>query len=280
MNGGFLVSTNQGAGFVSYEAPFQMGSNENGRNAGERLAVNPFKSNELYFGTRLNGLWKSENYAQTWTQVTSFPITSSSDGIGIVFVIFDPNNSGTIYAGANQPGSIYKSTDDGATWKALPGQPTTFTGGETGATGPSPLRAMLAANGILYITYGDGPGPNNLNAGDVWKFDTKKNVWTSITPPLEQPYEGTPRGGFCGLSVDPHNPNLIAVATLDRWYPVDSVYVSENGGSSWVESGPVIVDSQHLWQLGFPELRHILFSVADVRCKQCQIRLVAGGAAD
>jgi hypothetical protein len=36
-----------------------MGSNENGRNAGEHLAVNPAKPNDLYFGARLNGLWKT-----------------------------------------------------------------------------------------------------------------------------------------------------------------------------------------------------------------------------
>jgi oligoxyloglucan reducing-end-specific cellobiohydrolase len=135
MNGGFLVSNNRGRTFASYQAPFQMGSNENGRNAGERLAVNPFEPNELYFSTRLNGLWKSEDGAKNWTQVTSFPITSSADGIGIVFVVFDPNNGGTIYAGANQPGSIYKSTDDGATWTALPGQPMSYTRGQTGAQG-------------------------------------------------------------------------------------------------------------------------------------------------
>ncbi|HEX4807309.1 MAG TPA: hypothetical protein VH325_00135 [Bryobacteraceae bacterium] len=237
-NGGFLVSRDRGDHFTSYPAPFQMGSNENGRNNGERLAVNPFNTNELYFGTRLNGLWKSENQAQTWTQVTSFPITSSSDRIGVVFVIFDPHNSGVIYAGANQPNSIYKSADGGTTWTALPGQPTAFTRGATGSNGPSPMRAALTSNGILYVTYGDGPGPNGLNAGDVWKYDTAKNVWTNITPPLD-PYQTSPRGGFCGLSVFPGNPNVLAVATLDRWYPVDSVYVSQDGGGTWVSLGPL-----------------------------------------
>ncbi|MGC2660784.1 MAG: hypothetical protein WA324_22740 [Bryobacteraceae bacterium] len=237
-NGGFLVSHDYGNHFYSYPAPFQMGSNENGRNNGERLAVNPYRSSELYFGTRLNGLWKSENGAQTWTQVGSFPISSSLDRIGIVFVIFDPSNSGVIYAGANQPNSIYKSTDDGATWNLVPGQPTAFTRNATGANGPSPMRAVLGSNGVLYVTYGDGPGPNGLSAGDVWKYDTVHNSWTSITPPLD-PYQSNPSGGFCGLSVAAGNPNLLAVATLDRWYPVDTVYVSQDGGNSWISLGPL-----------------------------------------
>lgn len=249
-NGGFLVSTNQGAGFKSYAAPFRMGSNDNGRGGGERLQVNPFKSNELYFGTRQNGLWKSEDYAQTWTQVSSFPIQSSSDGIGVIFVVFDPNHAGVLYAGANQPNSIYRSTDDGATWQLLPGQPTTYSQpSPSAAQGPSPLRGILAPNGMLYVTYGDGPGPNNLNAGDVWKYDTIHNKWTLITPPFD-PYQSSQRGGFCGLSVDPNNPNLVAVATLDRWYPIDTVYVSNNGGSNWVSLGPLasIPNTYGNWQ--------------------------------
>jgi photosystem II stability/assembly factor-like uncharacterized protein len=255
MNGGFLVSNDRGRHFMLYTAPFQMGSNENGRNAGERLAVNPFKPNELYFGTRLNGLWKSEDYAQTWTQVASFPITSSSDGIGIVFVDFDPNHPGVIYAGANQPGSIYKSTDDGETWSALPGQPSAFTAGQSGAQGPSPLRAILSpTTGMLYITYADGPGPNGLNAGDVWKYDTVRNTWSAITPPPD-PFESSLHGGFCGLSVYSRwgQPDIVAAATLDRWYPVDTIYVSKDSGASWVSLGPLssIPNTYGNWQ--FPD---------------------------
>lgn len=237
-NGAFLVSNNRGVGFQSYPVPFKMGSNDNGRNGGERLQVNPFRPNELYFGSRQNGLWKSEDYAATWTQVTSFPIQSSADSVGIIFVTFDPQHPGVIYAGANQPNSIYVSKDWGGTWTLLPGQPTAFSQNQTGAQGPSPLRAILAPNGNLFITYGDGPGPNNLNAGDVWKYNTVHKTWTLITPPLD-PYQTAPRGGFCGLSVDPNKPEYVAVATLDRWYPVDTIYVSSNGGSNWVSLGPL-----------------------------------------
>ena len=50
----FLVSTDRGRSFQTYPAPFQMASNYNGRAAGERLAVNPFKPSELFMGTRSN----------------------------------------------------------------------------------------------------------------------------------------------------------------------------------------------------------------------------------
>lgn len=118
-----LVSTDQGATFTTVTVPFQMASNSDGRTTGERLVVNPFQPNELFMGTRQNGLWQSADYAQTWAQVKSFPITSASDGFGVQWVVFDPVNSGTIYAGVYTTSTIYKSTNDGATWAALPGQP-------------------------------------------------------------------------------------------------------------------------------------------------------------
>ena len=232
-----LASTDQGATFTTYNVPFLMAANNDGRSAGERLAVNPFRPSELVMGTRKNGLWKSEDYAQTWAQVTSFPVPASSDGFGIQWVLFDPLNSGTIYAGVYTTESIYRSADDGATWSALPGQPLSWPFTVSGGTRPpSPMRAVLNPDGDLYVTYGDFPGPNSMAYGLVEKFNPADNGWTNVTPPLDATGgEGTPRGGFCGISQDPSRHGTISVATLDRWYPVDTAYVTHDGGATWLD---------------------------------------------
>jgi len=62
---------------------------------------------------------------------------------------------------ADKNESIYRSTDGGVTWKAVPGQP----------KGLLPHHGVLASNGMLYITYGDTCGPYDGNGkGQVWKF--------------------------------------------------------------------------------------------------------------
>lgn len=231
-----LASTDRGATFARYDTPFQMAANNDGRPAGERLAVNPFQPSELLMGTRKAGLWRSDDYAKTWTQVSAFPVTASSDGFGVQWVAFDPAHSGTVYAGVYTTSTVYRSTDGGATWAALPGMPLAWPFNVTSGThAPAPERAVINPDGDLYVTFGDFPGPNNMNDGLVEKWHPADGSWTNITPPLDKPYETNPRGGFCGITQDPSRPGTVAVTTLDRWYPVDTVYLTHDGGATWTD---------------------------------------------
>lgn len=252
-NTAFFVSADQGRTFDVHPAPFVMGANELGRNNGERLAVNPFSPNEIYFGTRTAGLWKSTDRARTWANVTSVP-DAFANNMGIYFVLFDPTKNGTIYLGGSTPGGVYYTTNHGATWEAVPGQPTTWApatlqveaGGETlpYSTGPQPMKAVLTSDGTtLYVTYGDAPGPYGVQYGYVYKYDTQTARWTNITPgqvgnnSYPPPYtpQAWPPGGFCGVSVALDDPDALVVTTLDRdpGPALDSLYLSRDGGRSW-----------------------------------------------
>lgn len=215
-NGSILRSTDQGRSFQRTNLPFKLGSNEDGRSMGERLAIDPADHDTLYLGTRKNGLWRSTDYGVTWNQVSSFPVKDGgSSGVGLSFVTFGPAGSKTIYVGvADKTTSLYRSTDGGSTWQAVPGQP----------TGQLPHHGVLSGDGSLYLTYTDVPGPNGVKAGSVWKYD---GTWKDISP---MPGNGF---GFAGLAVDPQRPATVMVTTIDRWWPSDELFRSVDGGTTW-----------------------------------------------
>lgn len=235
-NGAILRSEDFGRSFKRVNLPIQLGANEPGRYSGERLAVDPQHHNIVYFGSRNNGLWRSTDFGATWNPLTTFPVTGPTGGVGVIFIVFQPNNtkakSETIYAGVSDTTTgLYSSTDGGTTWQAVAGQPTGF----------YPTHQALSPDGNLYVTYGDGTGADGMGGqrignGAVWKYNTLSGAWTNITP-LGPWWTPNIWWGFGAVAVDRQNPNIIMVSTLDRWWPGDEVYRSTDGGTSWLALG-------------------------------------------
>src|SRR4051812_38471682 len=110
-NGAIFRSTDQGRTFARADLPLKLGGNMPGRSAGERLAVDPNDGRNVYLGTRDDGLWKSGDYGATWKRQDQFPISGSTDGVGVVFEVFDKS---TIYVGVSTSKThLYRSTDAG-----------------------------------------------------------------------------------------------------------------------------------------------------------------------
>ena len=222
--GAVYSSTDKGNTWTRNNLSIKLGGNEGGRAAGERLQVDPNLGSILFLGSSTDGLWKSTNYGSTWNKVNSFPVSTSPIGSGgISFVLFDKSSSSsgtatsTIYVGVMQTGTnLYKSTDGGSTWTAVPDQPVNM----------MPRMAALASNGMIYLAYSDANGPNNVRAGAVWKLNPGNNTWTDVSPPAGQ-------GGYGGISVDAQNPNHLIVGTMGRWSPGDGVFRTTDGGANW-----------------------------------------------
>jgi hypothetical protein len=236
-----LKSTDKGNTFTYTDvtSKFKAHGNGNGRGNGERLAVDPNNSSILFCGTRSNGLWKSKDAGVTWTQVWN-KITSTPNGNGICFVLFDPaanvenGATQTIYIGVSRIGSanIFKSTDGGATFTDI-----------SPATGFMPHRVALQGT-TMYVTLSveQGPGisgnysgttPAN-DMGRVFKLNTSTGEWTNVTPSHWANYP------YGGVSIDPTNINRVIVSTCGMYWNNqfktgwgDFVFLSTNGGSTW-----------------------------------------------
>ena len=237
--GFILSSTDMGQTWAKSNISAPMGGNVDGRSMGERLAVDPNLTSTLYFGSRNTGLWKSTDFALTWTQASAFPTTgalsggagsgsSAGTGYGLTFVVFDPTSGApgsptpSIYVGVGVATgtALYRSLDAGATWEAVAGQP----------AGMMPHHAVLDGCGNLYLVYNDGSGPNNVTKGAVWRYTAAGGCWTEVSPPPGQ-------GGFGGISADAAHPGTLIVTTIDRWWPSDEIYRTTNGGAGWVAIG-------------------------------------------
>jgi photosystem II stability/assembly factor-like uncharacterized protein len=240
-DGAILRSLDQGRKFDRIALPFKLGANEEGRGAGERLHVDPANGKVLYLGSRHDGLWRSLDGASTWKKIDTFPALAD-DGIGIVATLpmggadvaslpgADAFSSKSIFVVASvKSGGLLHSGDGGATWQRVPKQPTNLVITNT----------ALAANGELYLSYGNTPGPMGETAGAIWKLDTVSGKWSDLTPAIpgfKWP-DGTtsPLFGYGGITVSATHPEVLLASTLDRWHTGDGIYRSTDGGKHWVD---------------------------------------------
>lgn len=220
-SGAMLASTDRGATWQRHPLPIKLGANENGRSTGERLGVDPRNGAKLLLGTTRNGLWRSDDYAATWRQVTAFPAER------VTFVLFTSaatGGAGEIYAGGGgmaEP-ALYRSADGGSTWTAVPGQP----------RGLIVHHAVCDAQGTLYLAYANGLGPNGVTDGAVWKYERAGDRWTNISPVKPDP-AAKDVFGYAGVDLDPARPGTIVASTLDRWRFRDEIFRTTDGGLTW-----------------------------------------------
>ncbi|MBC8085507.1 MAG: T9SS type A sorting domain-containing protein [Hymenobacter sp.] len=240
-----LRSTNYGATFTvtDVSAQFKAHGNGMGRANGEKLQVDPNNSAVLYCGTRYNGLFRSTNSGASWSRLPALNVTTTPNDNGVSFVLPDKTqvtNGETqrLFVGISRAGSsqnFYRSEDAGASFTAVvnPG---------LGAD-MLPQRAVLAGNGTLFISYGNGAGPHGntygsvaepYSLGQIWKYAIATNTWTNVTP------AGINKA-FGGLSIDPANPNRLLISTTNNYQQQqggaygDRFYLSTNGGGSWTD---------------------------------------------
>jgi xyloglucan-specific exo-beta-1,4-glucanase len=226
--GDVLVSDDRGANWRSTGLAAKniyMGGNDDFRGmAGERLLVDPFDVEHVFFGSRKQGLWVRSG--RQWSQVANgFP--AAVENPGVTFVVADRSagalngRAKTLYAGVYGSG-VWASNDAGVTWALAAGSPNAY-----------PLRAAVSSNGALFVTFGGDEGNAFKGVkidGGAWRL--KAGAWARMANGIG--------GTFAGVSVDPNNANNVIVAKGSG----RAIYRSENGGDSWIAVPKTVIQAE------------------------------------
>ena len=174
------------------------------------VAINPANQKQLMVGAT-NGFWTSSDGGNTWS------ISSLVTG-RVTDVVFDPSKpfNGIVYAAAH--GSIYQSTDMGATWHVLSGGlPTDVSRIALAASASSPGTVVAALANHL-----------GFSGSQIWKTMDSGTSWSQITSAPDI------CGGQCSYdlfaAIDPTNAQTLYLGGRDA-------YRSTNGGGMWTDIG-------------------------------------------
>ncbi|MEM6783618.1 MAG: T9SS type A sorting domain-containing protein [Bacteroidota bacterium] len=172
------------------------------------------------FSNLAAGILRSTNGGTSWSTVLSGnngAVNAASD--------LKVDADGDIYAGMGvigQTGSVWKSTDDGATWtqQALP-----FAGsGNANFSNNYQRTEVCTAPSDANTAYVTTQSANFLNVNHVFKTTNGGMTWSSVATP-------SPTNGQAWYdlicAVDPNNANRVYLGVAVR------MYRSTNGGSSW-----------------------------------------------
>lgn len=199
--GTIYKSLDRGATWQESDLTVPMGGNEDKRWAGNRLVVDPFDSNIVLFGSRQDGLWRSQDGGIHWHRVLDFPV-AINNSIGVLAIAFDQQQANLVYASIYE-GGVYQSSDGGITWQLIPNSPRKV------------MQMKVAQDGTLYATNSESPQVNKYAQGK----------WLNITPtPLVH-------NTFNGLSLHPQLAETLIVSEGEKGKA--KIFYSENGGASW-----------------------------------------------
>jgi len=184
------------------------------------LAYDPASPEHIYLGTSSGEMFLSMDNGGTWTHFAHL-------GPGFDYVLdnikFDPKNPDIIYVGAwsadDNNGDVFKSTDHGKTWNALPG-----------IHGKSVRALAIAASDSNVLVAGAIDGVyRSTDAGQTWtKISSADN--SSLT-------------NFYSVAIDPRNPQVIYAGT---WH---LPWKTDDGGKSWTNIKNGIIDDSDVFSI-------------------------------
>ena len=193
------------------------------------IAIHPENPHIWYVAVGSGGVWKTENSGTEWK-----PIFDSQKSFSIGCITIDPNNPHTIWVGTGENvggrhvsfgDGIYKSTDDGKTWKNMGLKKSEHISEIIIHPNDSNI-IYVAVQGPLWSSGGERGFYKSTDGGKTWKKTLGNDEWIGVTD----------------IDIDPRNPDRVYAATWERHRTIanymgggikTAIYRSEDGGETW-----------------------------------------------
>ena len=193
------------------------------------LAVHPYKTDEFFVAAASGGVWKTTNHGTTFQAVFD---GQGSYSIGCIS--YDPNNPHTVWVGTGENNNqrsvaygdgVYKSLDDGKTWKNM------------GLKQSEHIAKIIITPGNSNEVYVAAYGPLWSEGGErgVYKSTDGGENWERILHVSEHT-------GISDLWMDPNDNNILYATAHQRrrhvWTylsggPESAIYKSIDAGKTW-----------------------------------------------
>lgn len=246
--------------------PLYVHGNGNGRNAGERLAVDPNNGNIILAGGRAGApVIMSTDGGASWKPLASFPKVytksikwpswvdnlqeTTENENGVAAIVFDESsklangNTGRIFVGVSKSGSdnVFVSEDGGATWKAV-----------TINNSLMPVRMKMNGKGDLIISMADKCW--GAASGAIYRYNMATGKVTDISPS---------KLACSDVAIMPSNPDYMVTSTNNTWVPQawdngksangDIIWVTKDGGANWtsLQDKMVLTNNGVTWVPGY-----------------------------
>lgn len=193
------------------------------------IAIHPEDDNLWYVAVASGGVWKTKNAGVTWD-----PIFDDQPSYSTGCITIDPNNPHTVWVGTGENvggrhmgfgDGIYKSEDDGKTWKNMGLKLSEHISKIIVHPENSDI-LWVAVQGPLWKSGGERGLYKSIDGGKSWKKTLGDNTWVGVTD----------------LVIDPRDPNWLYVATWQRHRtvaaymgggPGSGLHRSTDGGETW-----------------------------------------------
>ncbi len=187
--------------------------------------VDATNTNVIYALSQRGNFVKSTNNAASFSVATS-GIAGADRKNWDTPVTFDPNNSQTLYYGANR---LYKTTNAAENWTAISPDLTNGSGGGNNVYGTiTTIDVSPLDSDVMYVGTDDG---------NVWVTQNGGIDWTNISV-------GIPNRWITKVLADRDNVNRVYVTLSGYRYGEDdgNIYGSNNQGQSWGAIGESLPD--------------------------------------